>query len=142
MDERSTTLRFVIRTPSAAVVDVGVDAVRIPGATGQFGLRPRAEPMVTEVVAGLVVMRVGGQERYAATAGGLVEVDRTACTIYTPFAVEGAADDVLEALAEVTEASGSDLAARRQLEVLEQRILHEIRHPPSTGRRVEGAEHG
>ena len=47
--------------------------------TGQAGLRPRGEPLLTVVEPGLILLRQGGGIRFAASAGGLLEFDGQRC---------------------------------------------------------------
>jgi F0F1-type ATP synthase epsilon subunit len=131
----SELLNFAVRTPHAAVFEDGVEAARVPTETGQVGLRPRGEPAVLAVEPGLVVLRLDAATvRFAATAGGLLESGRTRCVLYTPFAVVGESEDeLLAALAHILSTPGNELAARRQLGELEQRIVRELSHgEPST----------
>lgn len=121
-------LRFVIRTPHEVALDEEVQSIRVPTQTGQVGLRPRNEPLLLAVEAGLVVRRVGGVVRLAATAGGLLEADRERVVLYTPFAAaKGDDEELLAALDRVLETPGGELDARRRLGELEQRIVQEIR---------------
>lgn len=131
-------LHVEIRTPHALAVDLDVRAIRVPTATGQVGLRPRGEPLALVVEPGLIVLRADGATRYAATAGGLLRADREHCVLYTPFAVEGTdAQAVLAAIEQALEMPGSELAARKGLDELEQRIVREL--GPSSGK---GRGHG
>ena len=121
------TLRLVIRTPHAAVVDADVDAARVPTRTGQLGLRPRQEPFITVVESGLIILDSGAQRRFAATAGGLLRTDRGTALLATPFAVTGADDaELLAALDQAYATPDSELVTRRRLAELEQRIVREM----------------
>jgi len=127
-EELHDELRFVIRTPHQSVFDDAVRAARVPTETGQVGLRPRGEPMMLAIESGLIVVRLAGETRFAATAGGLLESDRHGCVLYTPFAVvDSSAIGVLEALDQALTTPDSELVARRQLAELEQHILQELR---------------
>jgi F0F1-type ATP synthase epsilon subunit len=132
-------LHLLIRTPHDVVLDTTVRSVRVPTDTGLVGLRPRGEPQMLQLEAGLVVIMADGGRRFAATAGGLLESTREQATLYTPFAVVG--DDpetVAAALTEAQAAPNSELAARRRLGELEQRVLQEVRERTtgSRGRRT------
>lgn len=121
-------LRLMIRTPHEVVFDDHVDSVRLPTSTGQVGIRPRQEPMVTVVDPGLVIVRTGGRLRFAATAGGLLDNGREQSVLYTPFAVLGEeATEVLAALDRELAAPDNELSIRRRLSELEQRIVQELR---------------
>jgi len=132
------TLRMVIRTPHQTILDAPVRAARVPTETGQVGLRPRGEPMVLVVEPGLVVLRTDAGVRFAATAGGLLEHDRASCTLHSPFAVLGADEaEVLGALDRALATPDRELAARRRLGELEQRIVRELGEPRKAGRAGE-----
>ena len=121
------TLRLIIRTPHDAVVDAAVESARVPTGSGQIGLRPRQEPFVTVVESGLVLLEVGGELRFAATAGGLLRADRVTAVLATPFAVTGAdGAAVLSALDEAYATPDSELVTRRRLAELEQHIVQEL----------------
>ncbi|MFO0749627.1 MAG: hypothetical protein U1F43_28750 [Myxococcota bacterium] len=121
--------RLVVRvwTPHEAILSEPARSLRVPTETGQVGLRPRGEALVLVVEPGLVVLATDTGPRYVASAGGLLESDGATCTLYTPFAAAGAADEVLAALERRLATPDSELAARRALGELEQRIVHELR---------------
>jgi F0F1-type ATP synthase epsilon subunit len=133
--------RLVIRTPHDVVLDADVRGARVPTETGLVGLRPRAEPIVLAVEPGLIVVRGPEGQRYCATSGGLFEGDRGRSVLYTPFAVLGdTAEQVVAALDHALTAPDGELALRRQLGDLEQRILQELRDRPRLAR--SRASHG
>jgi F0F1-type ATP synthase epsilon subunit len=122
-------LRLIIRTPSEVVLDTRVQGARVPTPSGQAGLRPRQEPLLLVVEPGLIVYHLDGEPRFAASAGGLFQADRDRAVLYTPFAVLGErAEDVIEALDRAFAVPDSELAARRRLGELEDRIVKELRH--------------
>jgi len=136
-EERHHELRLIIRTPHEAVFDSVVRAARVPTETGQVGLRPRGEPMVLAIESGLIVVRLDAETRFAATAGGLLESGPDRCVLYTPFAVvDSTQSAVLEALGRALATPKSEIAARRQLADLEQRILRELRERGRPGQPV------
>lgn len=124
-------LQFVLRTPHEVVLEVSADSVRVSTASGQVGLRPRQEPLLLAVEAGLVIVHEGPSTCFAATAGGLLDGDRERAVLLSPFAVVGdRAADVLEALDRALATPDGELAARRRLGELEQRIVGELRRRP------------
>jgi F0F1-type ATP synthase epsilon subunit len=130
-------LQFVIQTPRQVLFAAPLRAARVPTHSGQVGLRPGEEPIALVVEPGLLMLRGESGVRYAASAGGLLETERTRAVFYTPFAVLG--DDGTQVLAELERALAapdSDLSARRRLSELEQRIVHELRRP-TAGTRSE-----
>lgn len=133
-------LQLVIRTPHEAVFDERVRAVRLPAEGGQFGLRPGQEPFFTMVEPGLIVVRMMNGLRFAASAGGLIDADRRFAELLSPFAVTGTTpEDVLTALARALAMPEGDVALRRRLGELEQRIVQELgRHSAPRRRRRVG----
>jgi F0F1-type ATP synthase epsilon subunit len=120
-------LRLEIRTPQGLVFSEEVAAVRVPTETGFVGLRPLGEPFVLAVEPGLIVVRKGGDEWFAATAGGLLDTDRRQCALLTPFAAIGRSESEMEVLLDQTLATPpSEIVARRRLEELEQQIIQEL----------------
>lgn len=120
-------LHVTIRTPSETVVDQDVAALRVPTQTGQVGLRPRCEPSVLAVQAGLIVLRLNGGNRYAGTAGGLLHTSGQSASLLTPLAVLG--DDVQSVSSQLDallSAPSEEMEVRHTLGRLETRILHEL----------------
>lgn len=122
-------LGFAIRTPHEQVLDAAVRSVRVPTESGLVGLRPRQEPLILLVEAGLIVVELDSGRRFAATAGGLLQADRERAVLYTPFAVLGDQAEVLSALERTLATPDSELGARRRLGELERRIVSELRPP-------------
>jgi len=123
------TLHVMIRTPSKTVVDQVVAAVRVPTQTGQVGLRPRGEPTVLAVEAGLIILRLNGGMRYAGTAGGLLHTSGDSASLLTPLAVAGNdVESVSRQLDTLLAAPSEEMELRRMLGRLETRILQELRH--------------
>jgi F0F1-type ATP synthase epsilon subunit len=134
----SASLELVIRTPHEVVVKAPLRGARVPTASGMVGLRPRGEPQLIVVEAGLVILR-NGAPRFVATAGGLLECDRGRALFYTPFAVVGDSEaEVLTALDRASALPDGELALRRQLGEIEQRIVQELRQAPRVNRGAPG----
>ena len=133
----NASLELVIRTPHEVVVKAPLRGARVPTITGMVGLRPRGEPQLVVVEPGLVVLR-DGAPRFVATAGGLLECDRERALLFTPFAVVGdSEDEVLAALDRASALPDGEVALRRQLGEIEQRIVRELRQPPRVTRGAE-----
>lgn len=133
MPEPADMLRFQVETPHALVFDEPVSSVRVPTTTGQAGLRPRAEPCLSVVEPGLIIVRTASALRFVASAGGLLDLRRERALLLTPFAAVGDNDrQVLEQLSRALATPDSDLTARKRLGELEQRIVHELRRAPGS----------
>jgi F0F1-type ATP synthase epsilon subunit len=130
-----TELALSIRTPHETVFEGAVRGLRVPTESGQVGLRPRGEPLALVVEPGIVLVHVveQGAELSAGTVGGLLRTDGARCELFTPLAVVGSADEVVAALERQGETPDAELAARRRLGELEQRIITEMKRP-RTGR--------
>ena len=132
-------LRVVIRTPRVTVVEQEVAALRVPTQTGQVGLRPRGEPNVLAIEAGLIVLRLANGMQYAGTAGGLLHTNGESASLLTPLAVVG---DDLESVSRELEAllnaPSEEMDVRRTLGQLETRIMQELRHDVTTTSSPQG----
>jgi len=93
-----STLNLQIVTPTAVVYSKDVEMVTLPAAEGQIGVYPQHVPLLTRVVPGEIIVRVGAHEEYLAVGGGLVEITGDQIAIVTDMAV--AADNIDEARAE------------------------------------------
>jgi len=122
-----STLHVVIRTPRETVVDEELASLRVPTQSGQVGLRPRCEPSVLAVEAGLILLRFAGGVRYVGTAGGLLHTSGKSASLLTPLAVVGDdIDSVSRQLDELLSAPSEEMEVRRTLGRLETRILQEL----------------
>jgi len=92
------TLKLEIVTPEAKVYSEDVDMVTLPGKEGEMGIYPMHIPLMTQVAAGEIVARVGGQESYLAVGDGFVQITGEKVAVMTDMAVE--ADNIDEAQAE------------------------------------------
>jgi F-type H+-transporting ATPase subunit epsilon len=92
------TLRLRIVTPEAQVYSDDVEMVTMPGIEGQFGVYPDHVRLMTEMVAGELIVRKGGRDDFVAVGEGLIEVTADRVDIVTDMAV--AAENIDEARAE------------------------------------------
>ena len=94
------TLRLEIVTPDATVYSEDVDMVTLPGVEGQMGILPRHVPLMTHMVAGEMIVRKDGRDRFLVVGEGFVEITGNHVAILTELAI--AADNIDEAKAEET----------------------------------------
>lgn len=80
-------LRLEIVTPEAKIYSEDVDFVTLPGVEGEMGIFPRHIPLMTQVRAGEVVARKGGQDFFLAVGDGFVEVTGERVAILTDMAI-------------------------------------------------------
>ena len=85
------TLKLEIVTPEAKVYSEDVDMVTLPGIEGEMGIYPNHVPIMTQLVAGEVAVRKGGQSNHLAVGDGFVEIRGDRVSIMTDMAV-GAED--------------------------------------------------
>lgn len=92
------TLKLEIVTPEAKIYSEDVDMVTLPGVEGEMGIYPMHVPLMTQVVAGEVAVRKGGQENLLAVGDGFVQITGDRVAILTDMAIK--ADDIDETKAE------------------------------------------
>jgi F-type H+-transporting ATPase subunit epsilon len=91
-------LKLEIVTPEAKVYSEDVDMVTLPGVEGEMGIFPMHIPLMTQIAAGEIVARKGGQDFFLAVGEGFVEVTGDRGAILTDMAIQ--ADDIDETRAE------------------------------------------
>jgi len=91
-------LKLEIVTPEAKVYSEDVDMVTLPGVEGEMGIFPMHIPLMTQIAAGEIVARKGGQDFFLAVGEGFVEVTGDRVAILTDMAIK--ADDIDETRAE------------------------------------------
>jgi F-type H+-transporting ATPase subunit epsilon len=91
-------LKLEIVTPEAKVYSEDVDMVTLPGVEGEMGIFPMHIPLMTQIAAGEIVARKGGQDFFLAVGEGFVEVTGDRVAILTDMAIQ--ADDIDETRAE------------------------------------------
>lgn len=94
----AATLKLEIVTPEAKVYSEDVDMVTLPGVEGEMGIFPMHVPLMTQLSAGEVSVRKGGQEFFLAVGDGFVEVTGERVSILTDMAIK--AENIDEARAE------------------------------------------
>ena len=90
--------RLEIVTPEKRAYADDVDFVTLPGSEGEMGIFPLHIPLMTQLTAGEVTVRKGGQEFFLAVGDGFVEVTGERVSILTDMAIK--AENIDEAKAE------------------------------------------
>ena len=67
-------LQLEIVTPAQRVLTIACDEVRLPGASGGFGVRPGHTPMVSQLAAGELIYLSGSELHRYAVGEGFSEV--------------------------------------------------------------------
>jgi len=75
-----------------------VEMVTLPGVEGEMGIYPMHVPLMTQIVAGEIVVRRGGQETLLAVGEGFVEITGESVSVMTDMAI--VADGIDEVAAE------------------------------------------
>lgn len=122
------TLKLEIVTPEAKIYSEDVDMVTLPGVEGLLGIYPMHVPLMTQVVAGEVIARKGGQELFLAVGEGFAEVTANRVAILTDMAIK--ADDIDEARAEEArkraEARLSEKLSEEEAATVQSALLHSL----------------
>ena len=106
------TLRLEIVTPDGTAYSEDVNMVTLPGVEGQLGVLPRHIPLMTPMVAGEMIVRKDGQDRFLVVGDGFVEITGDHVAILTDLAI--AAENIDEAKAD----EARQLAAARLREAM------------------------
>ena len=93
----ANTLKLEIVTPEAKVYSEDVEMVTLTGVDGEMGVYPNHVPLMTQLVAGEVAVRKGGQPYYLAVGDGFVEIRGDRVSILTDMAVGAEAIDLAKA---------------------------------------------
>jgi F-type H+-transporting ATPase subunit epsilon len=94
----AATLKLEIVTPEAKTYSEDVEMVTLPGVEGEMGIYPQHVPLLTQVSAGEVIVRKGGQDYFLAVGEGFVEITGERVAILTDMAIR--AENIDEAKAE------------------------------------------
>ena len=92
------TLKLEIVTPEMKTYSEEVDMVTLPGVDGEMGIYPQHVPLMTQVIAGEVIARKGGQDHFLAIGDGFAEITGDHVSILTDMAIR--AENIDEAQAE------------------------------------------
>ena len=94
----AATLKLEIVTPEAKVFFDDVEMVTLTGVEGDMGIYPQHMPVMTQLVAGEIIARKGGENIFLAVGDGFVQVTGERVAILTDMAIR--AENIDEAAAE------------------------------------------
>src|SRR6267378_3293419 len=94
----AATLKLEIVTPDAKTYSEDVEMVTLPGVEGEMGIYPQHVPLMTQIMAGEIIARKGGQDVFLAVGEGFVEITGDHVSIMTDMAIR--AENIDEAKAE------------------------------------------
>jgi F-type H+-transporting ATPase subunit epsilon len=92
------TIKIEVVTPEARAFSSDVDMITLTGVEGEMGILAGHMPLMTQLVAGEIVMQRGTETTYYAVGDGFVQVTGEKVSILTDMAV--AADNIDEAKAQ------------------------------------------
>ena len=92
------TIKLEIVTPEAKTFSDDVDMVTLTGAEGEMGILPQHMPLMTQLVAGEIIVRKGTENIFLAVGDGFVQVTGERVAILTDMAIR--AENIDEAKAE------------------------------------------
>jgi len=122
------TLKLEIVTPESKIYSEDVEMVTLPGNEGEAGIYPNHVPLMTQVQAGEIIVKRGGNEEVVAVGEGFAEVTGDHVAILTDNAAnsedidEAAAEDA-RSKAEQRLAEGGDIS-EDEARALNQAILY------------------
>ena len=94
----ATTIKLEIVTPEAKVFSDDVDMITLTGSEGEMGILPQHMPLMTQLVAGEIIVNKGKETFFLAVGDGFVQVSGDRVSILTDMAIS--ADNIDEAKAE------------------------------------------
>ena len=94
----AATLKLEIVTPEAKIYSEDVEMVSLTGIDGEMGIYPLHMPLMTQLVAGEIIVRKGGENIFLAVGDGFVQVTGQRVAVLTDMAVR--AENIDEAAAE------------------------------------------
>lgn len=80
-------LKLEIVTPEAQTFSQDVEMVTLPGVDGEMGIYPQHVPLMTQLVAGEIIVRQNGRDTYLAIGDGFVEITGERVAILTDMAM-------------------------------------------------------
>ncbi|HEX3103232.1 MAG TPA: F0F1 ATP synthase subunit epsilon [Terriglobales bacterium] len=111
------TFQLEIVTPEKMVVRDNAEEAQIPATTGYIGVLPGHAPLITELGAGEISYRSGGQVHRFATAWGFAEVLPDKVTVLAETVEPAAEIDVARAKQDLTQAEEALKKAQSEEEV-------------------------
>lgn len=111
------SFQLEIVTPEKLVVRDNAEEAQIPGANGYIGILPGHAPLITELGAGEISYRSGGQLHRFATAWGFAEVLPDRVTVLAETVEPAEQIDVSRAQQDLTKAEDELKSAQTEEEV-------------------------
>ena len=94
----AATIKLEIVTPEAKVYSDDVDMVTLTGTEGEMGILPQHMPLMTQLVAGEIIVNKGEETIFLAVGDGFVQITGDRVSILTDMAIN--AENIDETKAE------------------------------------------
>jgi F-type H+-transporting ATPase subunit epsilon len=94
----ANTIKLEIVTPEAKVFSEDVDMVTLTGGEGEMGILPQHMPLMTQLVAGEIIVQKGRETLSICVGDGFVQVTGDRVAVLTDMAIN--AENIDEAKAE------------------------------------------
>ncbi len=91
------TIKLEIVTPEGKSYSEDVDMVTLDGGDGQMGILPMHMPLMTQLVAGEIHVKKGGENIFLAVGDGFVQVTGEKISILTDMAIRAENIDEVKA---------------------------------------------
>jgi len=82
------TMKLEIVTPEAKVYSEDVEMVTLPGVEGELGVYPMHVPLMTQIVAGELIVRKDGKDHSFAVGEGFVDITGERVALITDMAID------------------------------------------------------
>jgi F-type H+-transporting ATPase subunit epsilon len=100
-----TSLGLNVASPLGMQLELEVDSVQLPAATGEIGVLPGHVPLLAALKPGVLRYKRGGQTVLAAIGAGFVEADASRVRVITEFFARAEDIEVDKARADLAEAN-------------------------------------
>jgi F-type H+-transporting ATPase subunit epsilon len=117
-----STLRVVVVTPEATIVDTTADFVAIPLVDGELGIAPLHSPMIGRLGYGELRIRSGSTVRRFYADGGFVQVDNNVVSVLTNRAIAAESLDPAVVAEQLRAAIDKPAAGIEELAIRERQV--------------------
>ncbi len=91
------TLKLEIVTPEARTYSEDVEMVTLPASEGEMGVLPQHAPLMTQILAGEIIVRKDGRDYFLAVGEGFVEITGERVAVMTDMAIRAENIDEVKA---------------------------------------------
>src|SRR5258708_2687451 len=91
------TVKLEIVTPEARTSSEDVEMVTLPASEGEMGVLPQHAPLMTQILAGEIIVRKDGRDYFLAVGEGFVEITGERVAVMTDMAIRAENIDEVKA---------------------------------------------